>query len=42
MTIGLSTYAFFWQWHPTAAEPLSLADLVDRTASRGRAAVPDL
>lgn len=32
MTIGLSTYAFFWQWHSTAARPLTLADMIDKTA----------
>ena len=33
MTIGLSTYSFFWQWHETAPEPLTLAQMVDKTAS---------
>lgn len=37
--IGLSTYALFWQWQdhgPTAAErPLSLPDLIDKTADWG-------
>ena len=33
--IGLSTYSFFWQWHETAPAPLSLADLVAKTASWG-------
>ena len=32
MTIGLGTYAFFWQWHPTAVQPLTLADMIDKTA----------
>ena len=32
MTIGLSTYAFFWQWQPSAARPLTLADMIDKTA----------
>lgn len=32
MTIGLGTYAFFWQWQTTAARPLSLVDMIDRTA----------
>jgi hypothetical protein len=32
MTIGLGTYAFFWQWHQAAETPLSLSDMVDRTA----------
>jgi sugar phosphate isomerase/epimerase len=31
--IGLSTYSFFWQWHETAARPLSLAEIVAKTAS---------
>ena len=31
-TIGLSTYSFFWQWHETAPRPLSLTDLVAKTA----------
>ena len=35
MTIGLGTYAFFWQWHETAETPLSLTDMVDRTADLG-------
>jgi sugar phosphate isomerase/epimerase len=30
--IGLSTYSFFWQWHETAPRPLSLTDLVIKTA----------
>ena len=34
-TIGLSTYSFFWQWHETAPRPLSLADLVAKTAAWG-------
>ena len=32
MTIGLSTYSFFWQWHDTAPQPLTLAQMVDKTA----------
>ena len=32
MTIGLSTYAFFWQWHDTAISPLSLTDMIEKTA----------
>ncbi len=32
-TIGLSTYSFFWQWHETAPRPLSLAEIVAKTAS---------
>jgi len=35
VTIGLGTYAFFWQWHATAETPLSLTDMVDRTADLG-------
>jgi len=33
MTVGLSTYAFFWQWQPTAQHPLDLFDLVGKTAA---------
>ena len=33
--IGLSTYSFFWQWHETAPRPLSLAEIVAKTASWG-------
>ena len=35
MTIGLGTYAFFWQWHDTAENPLTLAQMIDRTADLG-------
>jgi sugar phosphate isomerase/epimerase len=35
MTVGLSTYAFFWQWQTVADNPLSLADMIDRTAAWG-------
>jgi sugar phosphate isomerase/epimerase len=35
MTIGLSTYAFFWQWHPTNPAPIDLHAMVDRTADLG-------
>ena len=35
MTVGLSTYAFFWQWHPTAAQPLDLAAMITKTAGWG-------
>lgn len=35
MTIGLGTYAFFWQWHQTAEHPLSLAEMIDKTAELG-------
>ena len=33
MTVGLSTYAFFWQWHDTATSPLSLTDMIEKTPS---------
>jgi sugar phosphate isomerase/epimerase len=29
----LSTYSFFWQWHETAPRPLTLAEIVAKTAS---------
>ena len=35
MSIGLSTYAFFWQWHATAVRPLTLAGMIDKTADWG-------
>ncbi|GLY29537.1 sugar phosphate isomerase/epimerase family protein [Kineosporia sp. NBRC 101731] len=36
MTIGLSTYSFFWQWHAeTALQPIGLAEMVERTANLG-------
>jgi len=35
MTIGLGTYAFVWQWHDTADNPLMLAQMIDRTADLG-------
>jgi sugar phosphate isomerase/epimerase len=35
MTVGLSTYAFFWQWQAVAERPLSLVDMIDRTAAWG-------
>jgi sugar phosphate isomerase/epimerase len=35
MTIGLGTYAFFWQWHDTAENPLTLPVMIDRTADLG-------
>ena len=43
MTIGLGTYAFFWQWHDTAEQPLS-AGRDDRPDTRplGVERVPDL
>ena len=33
--IGLSTYAFFWQWSGRAAHPLTLADMIASTADQG-------
>jgi hypothetical protein len=33
MTVGLSTYAFFWQWQTVADAPLSLTDMIDQTAA---------
>ncbi|MEA9984162.1 MULTISPECIES: sugar phosphate isomerase/epimerase family protein [Subtercola] len=35
MSIGLSTYAFFWQWQPTLPNPLSLDDMLEATAALG-------
>jgi 3-oxoisoapionate decarboxylase len=35
MSIGLGTYAFFWQWHETAENPLTLPAMIDRTAGLG-------
>jgi 3-oxoisoapionate decarboxylase len=35
MTIGLGTYAFFWQWQDAAENPLTLAQIIDRTADLG-------
>ncbi|WP_375433525.1 sugar phosphate isomerase/epimerase family protein [uncultured Friedmanniella sp.] len=35
MVIGLGTYAFSWQWHPSAERPSTLADMVERTADAG-------
>ena len=32
MTIGISTYALFWQWHATADRPLTLTDMVTKVA----------
>jgi sugar phosphate isomerase/epimerase len=32
MTIGLGTYAFFWQWQSSASRPLSLMDMIDKAA----------
>ncbi len=33
--IGLSTYAFFWRWHPTCPAPIDLYQMIDRTAALG-------
>jgi sugar phosphate isomerase/epimerase len=33
--IGLSTYAFFWQWHSTSRRPLDLFGMIDKTADWG-------
>lgn len=33
--IGLSTYAFFWQWHESASRPLTLADMLAVTEECG-------
>ena len=35
MVIGLGTYAFFWRWHPSAAQPLTLPDMLEATAAAG-------
>ena len=35
MTIGLSTYSFFWQWHETAERPIGLPDMLAKTADWG-------
>ena len=35
MSTGLGAYAFFWQWHPSAAAPLSLEAMLERTAAAG-------
>ena len=35
MSIGLSTYAFFWQWSDRVERPLTLGDMVGRTADLG-------
>ncbi len=35
MTIGLSTYAFFWQRSDRVGQPLSLTDMIDCTAEAG-------
>jgi sugar phosphate isomerase/epimerase len=33
MSIGVGTYAFFWQWHASAAQPLTLAEMITKAAS---------
>ena len=35
MAIGLSTYAFFWQFSETAERPLTLIDMVKKTTQLG-------
>jgi sugar phosphate isomerase/epimerase len=35
LTLGLSTYAFFWQHSGRVGEPLSVVDMVQRTAEAG-------
>jgi 3-oxoisoapionate decarboxylase len=35
MAIGLSTYAFFWQFSETAERPLTLIDMVNETHQQG-------
>ena len=35
MSTGLGTYAFFWQWHESAAAPLSLEAMLEQTAAAG-------
>jgi len=35
VSTGLGTYAFFWQWHASAAEPLTLEAMLERTADAG-------
>lgn len=35
MGIGLSTYAFFWQWHETSSTPISLEQMLAQTAEWG-------
>jgi sugar phosphate isomerase/epimerase len=32
MTIGISTYALFWQWQSTAEHPLDLTAMIDKVA----------
>ena len=35
MTIGLSTYAFFWQLARHGRQPLTLADMIDQDRTSG-------
>lgn len=35
MVIGLGTYAYFWQWHASAARPLTLPEMIEATAAAG-------
>ncbi len=35
MTIGISTYALFWQWHDTAGQPLSLPEMIAKVSGWG-------
>jgi sugar phosphate isomerase/epimerase len=35
MTIGLSTYVYFWQWSDRVDRPLTLSDMVAATAEQG-------
>lgn len=35
MVIGLGTYAFYWQWQPVVEQPLTLSEMVERTAAAG-------
>lgn len=35
MNVGLSTYAFFWQWQSVNETPLSLAGMLEQTAAWG-------
>ena len=33
MTVGLSTYAFFWHWQTVADRPLRLTEMIEQTAA---------
>jgi|1186.fasta_scaffold00874_3 sugar phosphate isomerase/epimerase len=35
MTIGISTYALFWQWQSSADRPLTLTEMIDKIAGWG-------